>query len=345
MSAEARGAGTFCARPMLRLLSLIYGLAVRLRNLLYDTGLRAEHRVDKPVISIGNITAGGTGKTPAVEYTVNWFAQNGARPAILSRGYRSKDGKNDEALLLAAHLPGVPHRQHPNRFRAALEAMKLDNANVLILDDGFQHRRLARFGNLVLIDATCPFGYGHLLPRGLLREPLKGLRRADAVIVTRCDLVNPAALTKILNRLHKLAPEAPIATSRHTPKAVAAYPDGAAQEPTVLSGKRLGLFSSIGNPAAFTRTVEKLGGSVEWAVEFPDHHWYTAEDIARIVRADDKSVEAFVTTEKDAVKLGGKWHGSQKLVVLRVEMEILSGEEKLAGLFEEALQAARYGEE
>ena len=345
LSGETRGAGAACLRFALLLLSFPYGFAVRFRNWLYDTGLRAEHRVDKPVICIGNVTAGGTGKTPAVEYAVRWFAERGARPAILSRGYRAKDGANDEAMLLAAHLPDVPHRQHPDRFRAAVEAIKLDNANVLVLDDGFQHHRLARFANIVLIDATCPFGHGHLLPRGLLREPVSALSRADAVVITRADLVDDAALARLTERVAKLAPQAPVAASRHAPASASAYPNGAPESPSVLAGRQVGLFCSIGNPAAFRRTVERLGATVTWSAEFPDHHWYTAEDITAIARAENTAVELFVTTEKDAVKLADKWPGNRKLMVLRVEMEMLSGEEALARLFEEALRAAQYGEE
>ena len=345
LSGEARGVGAACLRIVLRLLSIPYGLAVRFRNALYDLGLRPEHRVDVPVICIGNITAGGTGKTPAVEYVVRWFIEQGARPAILSRGYKSQDGGNDEAMLLARQLPDVPHRQDPDRFRAAVGAARLDNANVLVLDDGFQHRRLARFANIVLIDATCPFGFGYLLPRGLLREPLSGLGRADAIIITRADLVEETALLALKARVRKFASKAPVATARHAPTALSAYPDGAAQPPTVLAGKNVGLFCSIGNPRAFRRTARQLDANILWSAEFSDHHWYTQEDIAAITRAENRAVELFVTTEKDAVKLGDKWPADRELVVLRVEMEILSGEDELTGLFREALKATEYDEE
>jgi tetraacyldisaccharide 4'-kinase len=345
LSGEAQGVGSACLRLGLFVVSLLYGFGVGVRNWLYNTGLRAERRIDKPVICIGNITAGGTGKTPAVEYAVRWFLEHGARPAVVSRGYGAKDGQNDEALLLAAHLPGVPHRQDPKRFRAAVHAVRLDNANVVILDDGFQHRRLARFANVVLIDATCPFGYGHLIPRGLLREPLKELRRADAIIITRCDLVEPEALERITERLAGIVPDTPIATAAHRPASITAFPDGVEQDPSVVAGKQVGIFSSIGNPAAFRGTVEQLGASVAWCGEFPDHHWYSQADIAAIVRADNAPVDLFVTTEKDAVKLGSlDWPKDRRLLVLRVEMKIRSGEPALTTLFEEALNAANYVE-
>ncbi len=345
LSGEARGAGAACLRFGLLILSIPYRLAVWFRNGLYELGLRPEHRVDPPVICIGNITAGGTGKTPAVEYVVKWFIEQGARPAIVSRGYKSQGGGNDEAMLLARRLPDIPHRQDPDRFRAAVAAVKLDNANVVVLDDGFQHRRLARFANVVLIDATCPFGFGHLLPRGLLRESLSGLGRADAIIITRADLAEVAALTALKERIRKYAPTAPIATARHTPTAVCAYPDGAAQPPGILAGKNIGLFCSIGNPRAFRQTARQLDANILWSAEFSDHHWYTPEDIAAITRAENTAVELFVTTEKDAVKLGNKWPADRKLVVLRVEMEILSGEDELTGLLREALKATEYDEE
>lgn len=342
ISGEARGIRAASLRLVLSVLSVGYGVAVRVRNYVYDSGLRAQFPVHKPVISVGNLTAGGTGKTPAVEYLVKWLAARGARPGVLSRGYRSQGNRNDEALLLAGHLPNVPHRQRPSRYRAALEAIRLDGANVVVLDDGFQHRRLARFGDIVLVDATCPFGYGHLLPRGLLREPLRGVRRADLILVTRCDLAEPGQLDDLMKRLERLAPGVPIATSRHAVTGVRPFPNGAAQAASVLAGRRVGLFSSIGNPAAFRRTVQRLGAVIASCVEFPDHHWYTAEDVRAVVCARGQPPDAFVTTEKDAVKLGGVWPPETRLHVVCIEMELLSGEAELAKLLEEAVRASTY---
>jgi len=352
LSGAARGPLAALLRGLLWIASLPYGLVVRARNILYDNGLLAEYRADRPVVSIGNITTGGTGKTPAVEFAARWFLERGARPAILSRGYRSRAGRNDEAMLLAAHLPDIPHYQDPNRFRAAVEATKVGDANVLVLDDGLQHRRLTRFAEVVLVDATCPFGYGHLLPRGLLREPINGLRRADLIVLTRGDLISEDELTVLMERLDRIAPDVPKATASHQPTGVARFPDGAPEPPGTLSGRRVGLFCSIGNPDAFRQTVEGLGARVEWAATFPDHHWYTTEDLAGIVRAEHRPVEVFVTTEKDAVKLlefcteGGEpvWPKDKPLMVLRIEMAIRSGAAELEALFEEALQAAQYDE-
>lgn len=354
LSGEIRGPKATLVRLALWCASVGYGMGVRVRNTLYNTGLLAEYRVDRPVIAVGNITAGGTGKTPAVEYLARWFLDNGARPAIVSRGYHARDDEgreNDEAMLLAERLPDVPQRRHKDRLQAAVAAMKMDGANALILDDGLQHRRLARFGNIVLIDATCPFGYGHLLPRGLLREPRRaGLRRADVIVVTRSDQVSPDELKALLATLGRLAPDIPKATAVHVPTGLVAFPDSRPVTPATLKGRRVALFSSIGNPDAFRRTVEGLGGEVAWSTDYPDHHWYSRDDVSDICRADNEAVDAYVTTEKDAVKLEQldagdvSWPGDRKLWVLQVELRLTSGEEAVVQLLREALRAALYDE-
>jgi tetraacyldisaccharide 4'-kinase len=345
LSGDAPGVGSAALRLLLALAALPYAGVVALRNWLYDKGLLRERRVDAPVISVGNLTVGGTGKTPAVAFAARWFREHGARPAILSRGYRARDGRNDEALLLAARLPSVPHRQLADRVLAAREAISDDGANVLVLDDGFQHRRLGRFGDVVLIDATCPFGYGRLLPRGLLREPLGGLRRADIVVITRADLVDDAALQSVIERVKEIAPDVPVATAVHEPATLVAFPHGAESDPGSLSGQEVGLFCSIGNPDAFRQTVERLGAMVGWWRPFPDHHWYTAADVAAIAAAP---VRRLVTTEKDAAKLVTRpeaapaWPADRPLSVLRVEMALRIGSGAVEQLFREALDAAEH---
>ena len=163
-------------------MSLLYGLVVRVRNRAYDGGLFQIRRVDVPVVSIGNLTAGGTGKTPCVEYVARFYRQLDLRVAILSRGYGAASGPNDEALLLEENLPDVPHLQGADRVETATTAVEELESEVLVLDDGFQHRRLGRDLDVVLIDATCPWGYGHLLPRGLCANR----RRACAVPAWSC---------------------------------------------------------------------------------------------------------------------------------------------------------------
>lgn len=344
LSGKATGVCVVVLRIFLRVASLPYWLGASVLALLYDKGIIPARKVDVPVISVGNITAGGTGKTPAVEFVAKWFIERGAKPAVLSRGYNSREGEhNDENLLLRKRLPEVPLRQNPSRYTAALEAIKEDGANVLILDDGFQHRKLARFGDIVLVDATCPFGYGSVLPRGLLREPLKGLKRADVIVVTRADQVDESTLERLLSELDRIAPKVEKAVSRHEPTAVYEFPNGKLEPTSALENKRLALFSSIGNPNAFRLSVESVKGNVEQTIAFPDHHWYEPEDIEQIL--SDASVDAFVTTEKDAVKLKGLWQSQTPLYVMCIEMKIGDGSGSLTKLFEEALEATQHVEE
>ena len=172
VSGEWRGPWPALLRLLLWMASLLYGLGVRLNNLAYSCGWKRSYRVEAVVVSVGNLTAGGTGKTPCVEYVADFYQKHDLRVAVLSRGYGSEGGGlNDEGLVLSENLPEVPPYQGADRVALARAAIEESESEVLVLDDGFQHRRLARDLDLVLIDATAPWGYGHLLPRGLLREP------------------------------------------------------------------------------------------------------------------------------------------------------------------------------
>ncbi len=177
------------ARWSLRFAAIPYGAVVALRNRGFDRRWLEIEQAGVPVVSVGNLTVGGTGKTPMVEWVARWYRRRGQRVAILSRGYRQVHGLNDEGRVLEENLPDVPHLQDRDRVRSARIAVEELEAEILVLDDGFQHRRLARDLDLVLIDALEPFGLGHLLPRGLLREPLRSLRRTDMVVLSRADLV------------------------------------------------------------------------------------------------------------------------------------------------------------
>jgi len=207
----AVGGGT---RAVLLQLSRLYGAGVSLRNRWYDRG--HEQRLPVPVISVGNITAGGTGKTPVVIDLAARLVSRGLRPAVVSRGYRAgSDGRNDEQAIIERRCPGVISIGDADRVRGGTVAVQRDRANVIILDDGFQHRRLHRDLDIVVIDATCPFGHDHLLPCGLLREPPESLSRADLVILSRSDQVGAADLEQMECRIAALAPSAPIVRARH----------------------------------------------------------------------------------------------------------------------------------
>src|SRR5947209_3482800 len=187
------------------------------RNVLFDRGWARSHRAAVPVISVGNLTVGGTGKTPCVEYVARFFRRMELSVAILSRGYGAEHGPNDEALVLEENLPDVPHLQGADRVTLARTAVEELESEVLVLDDGFQHRRLARDLDIVLIDATNPWGHGYLLPRGLLRESPRGLKRAGVVMLTRCDQVSGDEVKRIRERVGQLAPQAAVVETIHRP--------------------------------------------------------------------------------------------------------------------------------
>ena len=201
LSGRRRGLGAALLRGGLRLAETPYAWAMRWRNHRYDSGAATVHRLDVPVISVGNLTTGGTGKTPLVFWLAQWFRDRAIPVAVVSRGYRAPQAaraatatsENDEARELAARLPDVPHLQNPDRVAAARQAIRQFQCRAIILDDAFQHRRIGRDLDIVLLDALEPLGFGHVLPRGLLREPVEGLRRADLVALSRADVLEPHA--------------------------------------------------------------------------------------------------------------------------------------------------------
>jgi len=327
-SGHANGIAASITRCGMWLASKGYGLAVGVRNRLYDWQWLAVTRARIPVISVGNLTAGGTGKTPCVEYLARFFRQRGHRVTILSRGYGTKNGPNDEALVLEENMVKVPHLQGADRVALAAEAIELLQAELLILDDGFQHRRLARDFDIVLIDASDPWGLGHLLPRGLLRETKRGLRRADAIIITRSDLANDIhGLHSEIRR--RLRAEIPIVHSFHRPLEWKRH-GGMSCEPTLFAKRVAGAFCGLGNPASFRKTLEGLGIEIaDWRT-FADHHVYSSTDIQDLRRwAETLPKDALVlTTQKDAVKLRITELAGRELWSLRIGLELQSSQER-----------------
>lgn len=312
------------ARVVLRVAEGIYAVGVAARNRRYDRQ-GAFNTPPVPVISIGNITVGGTGKTPLVIDLVRRLERMGRSPAVVSRGYKALPGEpNDEERLIRRNCPGVIYLADPDRAAAAEKAQHQLGADVIVLDDGFQHRGLGRVLDIVLIDATCPFGYGHLLPRGLLREPLTSLRRAHVVALTRCDQVSCVELSRITDRLHAIAPEAAHVQCNHRVTAV----EGLNGKPLEgdPGGKRAVLFASIGNPQSFVTTARRLGVEVVGERWWPDHHVYRRRDIDSLLRWGRFPAHALLlTTEKDAVKLTelrGLEHS--KIFVVRIAIDFVS---------------------
>lgn len=327
-----RGWTATAIRCGLSTLTPFYRFAVSVRNRLFDAGLKRSSEVAVPVVSIGNLTTGGTGKTPIVAWLADWLQQRGAAPCIVSRGYEAlEDGINDEFRVLEQLCPGVPHVQNRDRVAAAGSAIAQHRPDVLILDDGFQHRRLMRDVDIVLIDALNPWGYGRLLPRGLLREPPSSLKRADAVVITRADQIEAAALSKLRRRIAEWT-TAPVAEVAFRPQHLLAL-DGRTAELSSLSGRTLLGFCGIGNPRGFEQTLADAGLRDVTIEPFPDHHHYTAEDLQRLTeQAAAQHAAALVTTQKDLVKLQPAWLGDLPVWAVVIGVELLEGEAELESL-------------
>jgi tetraacyldisaccharide 4'-kinase len=339
---EKRGAWAALQRGALRVLSEPYSWAMRLRNRLYDAGWKRSRRAAVPVVSVGNLTLGGTGKTPCAEYIARFYRALDLRVAILSRGYGSRAGRNDEALVLEENLPDVPHLQGADRAALAGVAVEELESQALILDDGFQHRRLKRDLDVVLIDATNPWGHGYVFPRGLLREPVLGLRRAGAVILTRCDQAEPTKVEEIRARVARLAPGSPVAESSHQP---ANWVNGRQEQKALeeISCRPLAAFCGIGNPEAFRQTLLKLGAVIADFRTFPDHHDYTRNDVEALrTWARQQATECVVvTTQKDLVKLRLDRVGDRELWALRIDLQINTGRDELNEKLRGVLQFSR----
>ncbi len=330
VSGRRRGPGATLLRGALHLAEVPYALAMTWRNRRYDQGRAAIHRADVPVVSVGNITLGGTGKTPLVQWIARWFRAYQVRVAIISRGYRAEEGgRNDEARELEQKLPDVPHLQNPDRVAAAKIAVEELETQLIVLDDGFQHRRLARDLDIVLLDALEPFGFEHVFPRGMLREPLVGLRRADLVILTRADAIDPSQREAILRRVQSLAPQSVWAEVRHAAMELISA-DGNQAPLDALKGLPVAAFCGLGNPAGFRHTIQSCGYNLAGFREFPDHHCYSRADMEALAAwADHLGAEAVLCTHKDLVKIGLDQLGRLPLWAIRVEIDFIAGLEAL----------------
>lgn len=335
---EGRGLWPGLLRAGLWLASGPYGWVVRLRNLGYDRGWLRRECSPVPVVSIGNLTVGGTGKTPCVEHVARRYREMDLRVAILSRGYGRQAGRNDEALLLEENLPDVPHLQGADRAALARIAVEELESEVLILDDGFQHRRLARGLDVVLLDATNPWGHGYLLPRGLLREPPSSLRRAGVVMLTRCDQVEPANLARLLEQVQQIAPAVPVVQSRHRPVELV-NSEGQTRPLADLANRDVILFCGLGNPEGFQQTMLDLGARVQDLRVFPDHHPYTRSDVEKLRGwARQHATECVVvTTQKDLVKIRLARLGDREMWALRIQLDVTAGQDVLDRKLKEVL--------
>lgn len=340
-----RDAAASAWRLGLGMLTPVYRGAVAWRNRQFDRG-RGVSRVAVPIISVGNLTTGGTGKTPFVIWLARhlrkpeWSPPHGLRVAIISRGYGAAAGKvNDEALEMEWMLPDVPHLQHRDRVRVAETAVEELESEVIIMDDGFQHRRLARDLDIVLVDATNPFGFDRLLPRGLLREPVSALKRADVVVLTRSESVSDADRERIESKVRRIAPRVVWAEST-TEVSGLITADGQSIPVAEASARPTFAFAAIGNPAAFRQTLERIGISLTGFRAFPDHHRWTRDQLNELVReASASGAQALVCTRKDLVKIQTRRLGDLDLFAIAIEMQIRQGADAVLASISSAIRA------
>ena len=329
VSGRRRGPGAAAARLALGLVEPFYAAAVAWRNRRFDRGAGVVS-VNVPVVSVGNLTLGGTGKSPMVRWIAGSLARRGGRPAVVSRGYGASAGMpNDEALEFQLALPDVPHLENPDRVAAARRAIAEFDAAVIVLDDGFQHRRLARNLDLVMLDALEPFGFEHVFPRGTLREPLTGLQRAGVIVLSRADMLAVSERDEIHQRVRQIAPQALWVETAHRAKVLRAA-DGREEPLDMFHGAPIAAFCGLGNPAGFRHTLEGCGYRVQAFREFPDHHRYGQADLDDLASwVAGANVAAVLCTQKDLVKLKALELGSRPLWALGIELDFLTGQSEL----------------
>ncbi len=346
---------------MLFVFSRFYRMAVQFRLWLYSKRLYRNRAIGCLVVSIGNLSCGGTGKTPVVEVFAKTLHQKGRKVAVLSRGYRSKqrslwfklthmfgkkkletpikvvsDGTNvlldstyagDEPYMLASNLSGVSVLVDKDRVRLGLYAIEHFGTDTLILDDGFQYLDLMSHINIMLVDSTDPFGNHHVLPRGLLREPVKNIRRADYIFLTKSNGGNHLRHLKQFIRRHNRRAE--IIECCHKPKYLEQVFNRGSQLPLdELKGKKVAAISAIAKPEGFEKFLRDFGAEIVATQRYADHHRFSTEELVNFVAlAREKGAEMILTTEKDAVRMPNVQIGDPEFFFLRIEIDILSGQE------------------
>ncbi|UCE18911.1 MAG: tetraacyldisaccharide 4'-kinase [Gemmatimonadota bacterium] len=324
---------------------MIYIFIVQIRLRLYGWGIFKRRTLEARVISIGNITLGGAGKTPVVAYLAGHLQGKNCQVGILSRGYKRhskglqivSDGQTvplswpeagDEPYFLARRLPGIPVIVGADRTSAGRHGIDRFGVNTLILDDGFQHLKLHRDLDIVVIDASYPFGNGRVIPAGHLREPLKNLKRADLFWLTRVDQAED--LDSLRTVLHSIQPDASIVHSIYHPIGLRCCTSGSEVDLSILKGSKTALLCGIANPISFQKTVASLGADILERFSFPDHHPFAAAEIQKIQKAaSDRGAKCLVTTEKDGIRMPQGGDALMPLYELIIELRITHGEDIL----------------
>ncbi len=338
MTDEKKGIVAQCLKFFLFLLSLFYSLGVRIIVWCYQKRLLRSYDLDKPVISIGNLTLGGSGKTPLVERVAQELKNHDLKPVILIRGYmlsgNTQDNslipESDEAAMLAVSLRNIPVIVGRDRVRNAVGVEKTTPVDVFLLDDGFQHWRMKRNIDIVILDSTNPFGNGHLIPRGILREPQSSLSRAGIFILTKTD-AGKNQIDVLKSQLKVFNPTALIVEAVHRPVSLIDLCDGDDElKLALLDGKVICSFCSIGDSSSFEKSLLSLGVDLKRNFSFMDHHIYDKKDIIAIIKyCQENQIRIVVTTQKDAVKLNSYralFCESMQLLSLKIQMQFVKGE-------------------
>ena len=337
MKGKRKGFFALIVKGVMRFFSWFYALAIGIVDWAYRSGLRRIHKVGAPVVSVGNITLGGTGKTPFTIFLARYLSEKGEKPAVLIRGYG-----DDERKMLRDELPDVPVFIGQDRVKSAMSALT-DKRNVIILDDGFQHRRIDRDLNIVMLDSESLLEEGLLFPRGTLREPLASLERSDILVLSKIDKVDDEGKSKILRKLKDIAPDKLVVTARHR---IAYLNDvtGAVYSVESLAGQNVCLVSGIADPDYFAGCVKELGAVIASRYDYVDHYDYRQRDIDRIT-ADvwSKKLERVITTKKDYVKMQrlDLSRLEEKLFIMDMEMDIVEGKEDLIGRLNSVVSSKR----
>ncbi len=333
LSGQQRGFIATVIKSTLSTFTLPYSAVLNIRNALYKSGIVKSTRLPVKVISIGNITTGGTGKTPLVEFSVKYLSEIGKKVAILSRGYggnsssqESNEIVNDECLALKENIQDVPVLAGRDRVKNGKKAINEFGVDCVVLDDGFQHFKLKRDLDIVVIDALNPFGGGNLIPRGILREPLKNLKRADLFIISHCNQSNEQTIKSIYTTLNRINSDAPVCESNHSPVHIDNIIDGSILETEWLKGKRIYALSAIGNPESFAFTLKELDADLIRHRVFSDHHNYTQAEIDDVTsEAQSLGAEAIIVTQKDMVKIRKMNIKDVNILSLKIEIQITKG--------------------
>jgi tetraacyldisaccharide 4'-kinase len=312
-------------RPVLVLLSVLFLVIIELRTFMYKIGLFESMQLPRPVISIGNITWGGTGKTPLVEAILIYLQSRDLRPALLTRGY----GEDENRVIASAFL-NVSVISGKHRALNAINFLKKDKADIFVIDDGFQHLRLKRDLDIVTINAMSAFGNNLLIPAGILREPLKALRRADIIVITKSDLVPEARLLQLSARIKDMAPGADIFQARHVPRYFLTT-QGVVKGLDYIKGRKVVCVSALGDNVSFVKTVKGLGANISGNIAYIDHHQYSENDLIDMKTTLQKfQSDIIITTEKDWVKLKNlKTEGLCKgieFLILKIKLEVQQDE-------------------